>query len=100
MLFTIPLTNAPQQFSTQLNGRQIIIVSKYNDAMSAWVLDILDGNTEETLITALPLVAGADLLWPFQHILEGELFVYTDGDINADPTLENLGQSARLYYAI
>lgn len=100
-LFTIPLANVPQRFAIELAGRTYTFVSRWNGEMPAWTLDIYDELTSEPLIINLPLVAGADLLSQFGHIgIPGQLFVYTDGDEFAPPTLGNMGQEANLYYLV
>ncbi len=98
-IFVIPLINVPQRFTIELSGVAYIITCKWNPEAPAWVLDIADEATTTTLLTNLPLVAGADLLEQFGHVgIPGKLLVYTDGDEFAPPTLENLGQEANLYY--
>lgn len=100
-LFVIPLTNVPQRFTIELSGVAYIIVCKWNGEMPAWTLDIFDEVTRQPLIANLPLVAGVNLLTQFEHIgIPGKLFVYTDGDEFAPPTLDNLGQEANLYYLV
>lgn len=100
-VFKIPLTNVPQRFSIDLAGKSLIIISQWNEEMLAWVLDILDGDTEEPLVCCLPLISGADLLEQHEYLgIPGQLIVYTDGDETAPPTLENLGIEANLYYVV
>jgi hypothetical protein len=100
-IFVIPLTNVPQRFTIELSGIAYIIVCKWNGEMPAWTIDISDEVTGQPLIVNLPLVAGVNLLEQFKHVgIPGKLFVYTDGDEFAPPTLDNLGQEANLYYLV
>lgn len=100
-LFKIPLSNVPQRFAIELAGLSLIVVSRWNGEMPAWVLDFYDEASNEPMVLSLPLVSGVDLLTQFEHIgIPGQLIVYTDGDEFAPPTLENLGQEANLYYLV
>lgn len=100
-VFRIPLTNVPQRFAIDLNGRSFIFVCKYNPEMPNWVLDIIDGDTEEPLIACLPMITGANLLAQHAYVgIDGAFVVYTDGNEFAIPTLDNLGNEANLYFVI
>lgn len=99
-VFTLPLTNVPQKFGITLGGRQVYLVGKYNEHCG-WVLDIIDGITEEDLIACIPLVSGTDLLEQYEYLgIPGSLVIYTDGDQFADPTENNLGIECNLYYLV
>lgn len=90
--FEIPLTNTPQTFNITLNNVEYAMTNKWNE-LSGWVIDI-DG-----YLHGIPLVAGCDLLEPFQYLnFGGSLFVYTDGDATAIPTIDNLGIDSKLYF--
>lgn len=96
--FLIPLTNIPQEFSISLDGREVTIYQRWNE-WSGWVIDLSDTSTNASIIAGLPLVTGCDLLEPFPELgFIGSLFVYTDGDAMAIPTLDNLGADSNLYY--
>lgn len=98
-VFTIPLSSESETFEISLNGRAYLMTVRYNDEMPAWTMCMSDALTLEPLITCLPLVAGVDLLDQFNHLgLNASMWIYTDGDENADPTYENLGTVANLYY--
>lgn len=100
-VFRIPVANVPQRFGIDLNGRSFIFVCKYNPEMPNWVLDVLDGDTEESLIACLPLVTGTNLLAQHEYIgVDGAFVVYTDGDGFSIPTLDNLGVESNLYFVI
>lgn len=98
--FLIPLLNVPQDFTIAMGGRELRIVSKYNAALEGgWVLDIYDSETNEPIVMNVPMVTGADLLAQYEYLgLNGEMYVYTDGDETAVPTLENLGIESNLYF--
>ncbi len=47
----------------------------------------------------IPLVTGTDLLGQYEYVgLNGQLFVYTDGNADNVPTLDNLGIESNLFY--
>jgi len=99
--FEIPLINVPQSFEIELAGRSLSFVNKWNGEMGLWMLDISDSETEEDLITSLPIVSGADLLAQLQHIgIPGKLIAYTSGDELSPPTESNLGTQSKLYYVV
>ncbi len=65
------------------------------------MLDIANGITQASIITCLPLVTGTDLLAQYSHLQLGfRLYVYTDGDADAVPTLDNLGTGSNLFAAV
>jgi hypothetical protein len=100
-VLTIPLTNLPQTFAITLNGRDLVMTSRWNDTMQTWLLDLVDGVTSLPILLSLPLVTGVDLLAQFAHLgLTGQLIVYTDGQADAPPTLSNLGIDSNLYYLV
>lgn len=99
-LFTIPLIATPQRFSTVLGGRSLVLVNKWNES-AGWMLDIYDGLTDDPLIMALPLVTGVNLLGQLEHVgIPGAIYVLTDGDKGAIPTLDNLGTESIVYYVV
>ncbi len=98
--FLIPLTNVPQEFNITLGDLDLIIINKWNDSNEGgWVIDILNDTTNTPIICNIPLVTGVDLLAQYEYLgLNAKLVVYTDGDANAVPTLDNLGIDSNLYY--
>lgn len=98
--FLIPLLNIPQDFTITLADRELRMVTKWNPANEGgWVIDIYDGETNESIIANIPMVTGADLLAQYEYLgLNGKFIVYTDGDESAVPTLENLGIESNLYF--
>jgi hypothetical protein len=98
--YLIPLTNTPQQFEITLNGVNYSMTCKYNDQPDGgWLLDIANADTDESIVAGLPLVTGVNLLEGLEYLeFGGELWVYTDGDPDAPPTLDNLGTDSNLYF--
>ncbi len=100
-IFKIPLSNIPQTFDIEMNGKAYTITCRYNTEMASWLLSMADGDTGADLFDSMPLVTGTNLLAQYAHIgLDGSLIVYTDGDEFAPPTEANLGIECNLYYAI
>ena len=73
---------------------------RWNSAVEGgWVLDFTDADSGEPIVANIPLVTGVNLLDGLEYLgFNGELYVYTDGDQNAVPTLENLGVESNLYF--
>jgi hypothetical protein len=99
MTYLIPLTNIPQTFEIQLNGITYNLTTRFNDQDDAgWVIDLADADNVP-LVTGLPLVTGGNLLDGLEYLgIGGELWVYTNGDPNAVPTVDNLGTDSNLYF--
>lgn len=98
--FEIPLTPAPQRFSISLGGQEYQLRLSYQNAPEAgWLLDINQSGSGTPIACGLPLVTGADLLGQYEYLgIPGQLWVATDGDPDAVPTYDNLGQGGRLYF--
>lgn len=98
--FVLPLQNTPQKFQIALAGKEYSLTCKWNDAEEGgWVLDFDDAITQEPIAYNIPLVTGVDLLEGLQYLgFNGQLFVYTDGDELATPTLLNLGVESNVYF--
>lgn len=98
--FLIPLINGPQQFQIALAGVNYLLTVKWNPSNEGgWVFDLADTDTSEPLISGQPLVTGVDLLADLQYLgIDGKLVVYTNGEPDAVPTFENLGNEANLYF--
>jgi hypothetical protein len=98
--FQIPVVpKQAQKFKITISGTTHIFTIKWNGQIEGgcWVLDIADIN-ENDLVTALPLVTGANLLAPFAYLGLGFLLlVQTEGDADAVPTYENFGVNSHLY---
>lgn len=99
--FLIPLSNVPQQFQIALAGKEYLMTSKWNSAdEGGWVLDFADATTGVAIAANIPLITGADLLDGLAYLgFGGSLFVLTDGDQFAVPTLDNLGVESNLYFS-
>lgn len=98
--FLIPFANVPQEFNINLGGRELTIINRWNDMPEGgWSIDIIDFNSGEYIIAGIPLVTGADLLEQYEYLeLGGAMIVFTDGDAEATPTLDNLGGESNVYY--
>jgi hypothetical protein len=97
-LFKLPLINVPQRFVIELDGRSLILNSKWNQEHLVWELDIYDNVTNQPLIMALPMVTGLDLLYQHQHLIKGSIVCFTEGAGEVPPTLENLGTEGGIYF--
>lgn len=99
-IFVLPLKNVPQVFNISLGPKNLIMTCKWNDSQDAgWVMDLADQDTNELIASNIPLITGVDILAGLQYLgFDGQLVVVTDGDINAVPTLENLGVECNVYF--
>lgn len=99
-VFRIPLVNTPQTFEINLSGTNYLMTCKWNDATEAgWALDIADLNTGLPIVFYIPLVTGVNLLEGLEYLgIGGQLYVATDGNQDAVPTLLNLGVESFLYF--
>lgn len=73
---------------------------RWNDAMDAgWQIGFKDQLTGDNIVDNIPLICGVDLLAGLEYLgFGGQLVVYTDGDQNAVPTLDNLGTESNVYF--
>ncbi|MDQ0507423.1 phage baseplate plug family protein [Xanthobacter agilis] len=98
--YEIPITPASNQtFSVVLNDVAYQLTLQWRAATDAgWVLDIAD-ESGTALVCGIPLVTGIDLLGQHQHLgIGGSLYVATDGDQDAAPTFDSLGDTSHLYW--
>lgn len=97
--FLIPLVNVPQTFNIDLAGVTYNLTCRWNDSFEAgWLLDIAD-SAQNPIVSGLPLITGANVLAGLDYLgIDGTLFVFTNGDPNAVPTLDNLGIDSNLYF--
>ena len=94
----IPTQPKPQRFSILLGDRNVQLSLRWRDSPEAgWTLDINELNGDG-IIRGIPLVTGVNLLAQYQHIITGTLFVMSDVDAWATPTLDGLGSTGHLYY--
>lgn len=98
--FVLPLVNVPQAFQISLAGKDYIMTCRWNDAQDAgWILDFSDAITNLPIVTNIPLVTGVDLLAGLEYLgFEGNLYVFTDGNDFAVPTLDDLGVESNVYF--
>lgn len=98
--FLIPLQNIPQAFNITLANNNYIMTCKWNDSPDGgWLIGFADQETGDQIVNNIPLITGADLLDGLDYLgFEGQLFIYTNGDETAVPTLDNLGTEANLYF--
>lgn len=98
--FKLPITNVPQEFNITLANKEYLMTCKWNDAFEGgWVLDFVDAIKNLPIVANIPLITGANILSGLKYLgFEGELWIYTDGDDFAVPTLENLGVESNLYF--
>jgi hypothetical protein len=97
-LYIVPLTNVPQVFTVNLAGVDYTLTVKWNDMAQSWYLDIAD-SSQNPIACGIPFVTGTSLLAQLEYLgIDGDLYVYTNGDANAVPTLDNLGTNSNLYF--
>ena len=101
MILVLPLTNIPEKFSISLGGINYILVSRWNDAdEGGWILEFYDQD-ELPILMNVPLVTGANLLDQYEYLgIPGLLYVITEGDDYAVPTIDNLGTASQVYYEV
>lgn len=100
--YLLPLVNTPQVFQITLGATDYILTCKWNSSADAgWVLDFQDAITSDYIVTNIPLVTGVDLLSGLEYLdFGGSLFVYTDGDQDAVPTIDSLGVESNVYFQV
>jgi len=99
-IFTIPVQNVPQQFGISLANTDYLLTVKWNDSPDAgWAMDIADALTSDVIAANIPFITGANLLSGLEYLgIEGAFVVFTDGNADATPTLDNLGVECNLYF--
>lgn len=100
-VYEIPTAPAPQTFLTRMGAltyRLRILYREVDGGLGGWILDIAS-NDGTPLVSGIPLVTGTDLLAPYAHLgFGGAMLVFTDGDPDAVPAFETLGNLTRLYF--
>jgi len=62
----LPLTSDPcRAFATTVGDARYVVTTKWNDRAGVWTMDIADGDTDELLVSGMPVVLGSDLLRSF-----------------------------------
>lgn len=98
--YLIPLSTQPQTLQITLVGTQYQLTVRWNDANQAWTLDIADSSSNP-IISGIPMVTGSDLLAPYGYLgFGGQLIVQTTNNVDAVPTLDNLGTDGNLYFVV
>ena len=96
--FLIPTTPESQTFKVVLAGVTYTVSLNWSEIALAWVLDLAD-SSGSPILSGLTVVAGTDLLSPYQYMnLGGALVAATSGDIAQPPTFDNLGSTGNLYF--
>jgi hypothetical protein len=97
-VYLVPLTNIPQTFTVDLAGTTYTLTVWWNDMAQSWYLSIAD-QAQNPLACGIPFVTGTDLLAQLEYLgIQGSLYVYTNGQPFAVPTLDNLGTNSNLYF--
>lgn len=99
--FKIPLTPVILQvFQIALAGSNYLMTVKWNDAdEGGWIFDLVDADTNESIVAGSPLITGANCLSGLGYLgIDGFFVVFTDGNPDAVPTFENLGTESNLYF--
>jgi uncharacterized protein DUF6983 len=98
-IYLIPLAGIPETFLIDLAGVTYTLTVYWNDSdEGGWVLDIAD-SSQNSIVAGIPMITGCSLLDGLEYLgINGELWVFTDGDSNAVPTFDNLGNGCNLYF--
>lgn len=98
--FLIPLQGIPESFQIALAGVNYVMSIYWNDSPDAgWLLDLTNADTNTMLVSAVPLITGADLLANLGYLgVGGSLFVLTNGNPAAVPLYTNLGTNCNLFF--
>jgi hypothetical protein len=93
----VPLVSLPQKLTISLAGTIYQLTLLWRSACG-WVMDISD-SSGNPIISGIPLVTGADLLEQYAYLgIGGQFWVQSDGDPDAVPAVNNLGDTAHLYF--
>lgn len=98
-LFEVPLSAKPQSLQITLANVAYLFTVQWRTG-AGWVLDIASQDADP-IVQGLPLVTGTDLLGQYKYLgIPGALVVFTDADLDAVPTYENLGTESHLYFVV
>lgn len=98
--FEVPLNANPQRMSIPLGDKTYQITVRWNVPMNSWSLDIADQDGNE-LVNSIPMVTGANLLEQYDYLeFGGDLFAFTDNELDEPPTFTNLGDTGHLYFYV
>lgn len=100
-VWEFPLSGTPQRFSMVLGGVTYQFLFLYREhTMGGWVLNI-DDSLGAPLVHGIPLVTGANLLEQYGYLgFSGELWVKSDGDPDAVPSFDGLGNNSHVLWVI
>jgi hypothetical protein len=96
--FPLPVSATAQSFFVQLVNISYKITLKWNAVAACWVMDIADAD-EVPLVQGIPIVTGTDLLAPYAYLgFGGGIVALTEGNPDAVPTFENLGNGGDVFF--
>lgn len=96
--FELPLSPEPQKFTIKLAGTQYKMRFYWNETVWCFDLSSID---ETPILAGVPVVAGADLLGQYKHLgIGGSMLAQSDFDPHEPPTLDNLGETGRVYFIV
>ena len=104
-IYKVPfIPGTPQSLTVVFGDKEYRLTLRFRDVDdngSLWTLDIADVLTNSDIVCGIPLVTGADLLVQYQYLnIAGSLIVHTDGEPDAVPSFDNLGQDSNLYFVV
>ena len=99
-IYEIPTSSDNQTFSISLAGVPYRVNLYWGGINNTWIIDILD-NSNNPILTGIPVVANIDLLAPFGYLnFGGRLIAQTDHNTDAPPSLTNLGTTGHIYFVV
>lgn len=99
--FEIPLSATPQRFTLDLGGITYQFTLRWCAPASCWNLDLRTADGTTDVLLGVNLVTGADLLRQYGYLgFKGRLECQTDHDLQAPPTLDNLGSEGHVYFIV
>ena len=96
LTYAMPVQPFPVQFKVTIRDVVYVFATQYRETPEGgWLLDIF-GVDQQPQARGLPLVAGLDLLYQFNHLALGFALVVLCLDGRTTPTYESLGVEDRL----
>ncbi len=97
--FDIPMKpSQAQKVAVVLSGSTYNLTFSWCYPAQFWVVEIADV-TGTVIASGVPLVTGHGLLEQLGYLgIVGDLLVQTEGDADAVPTFDSLGDTGHLYY--
>lgn len=97
-IYKIPLDGVNQIFDIDLAGTAYKMRLYFNSAMDCWIFDLMD-NDGNNITQHQPLISGVNILDQYAYLnIKGIFVVYTEGDANAIPNEDDLGDISNLYF--